>query len=190
MCANTMVTPKIPCALISKPKTLACIKDRQWLVPYFSQVKAWMDVETCWKWFNKVFLPEVKKQTGCWVILLLDNALGHFETFERWRIPNSLRDSNVNPKLKTTKEQGVEAFQWYKKRFKARSFYPCNRALKIRKSIRDSNSQHGSSLWSVRVHSLTFFALSRACEVTPGSPSWPATLPHLALVTSPRLGLR
>jgi hypothetical protein len=49
---------------------------------------------------------------------------------------------------------------------------------------------HGSSLGSVRVHFLTLFALPGTCEVTPGSPSWPATLPHLALVMSPRLGLR
>jgi hypothetical protein len=61
VCANAVGTHKIPCTLIGKPKALACIKDRQWPVPYFSQAKAWMDVETCWKWFNEVFLPEVKK---------------------------------------------------------------------------------------------------------------------------------
>jgi hypothetical protein len=42
-------------------------------------------------------------------------------------------------------------------------------------SIWDSNSKHGSSLGSVRVHSLTLFALLGACEVTIGCPSWPAT---------------
>ncbi len=57
VCANTFGTHKIPCALIGKPKELACIKDRQWPIPYFNQVKAWMDVETCWKWFNEVFYP-------------------------------------------------------------------------------------------------------------------------------------
>ncbi len=46
MCANAMGTHKIPCRLISKPEAPACIKDRQWHVPYFSQAKAWMDVET------------------------------------------------------------------------------------------------------------------------------------------------
>ncbi len=54
------------------------------------------------------------------------------------------------------------AFQWYKESFKARFFDPCNHALKIRESFQDSNSQHGSSLVSVRVHSLTLFC-------TPGS---------------------
>ncbi len=63
-------------------------------------------------------------------------------------------------------------------------FGPCNHALKIQESIWDSNSHNGSSLVSVKVHSLKLFALPRACGVTPGSPSWPATLQPLALVTS------
>ncbi len=70
------------------------------------------------------------------------------------------------------------------------SFDPCNRALKIRESIWDSNSKHESSLGSVRVHALAFFALPGACELTPRSPSWPATLQPLALVPNSRLGLR
>jgi hypothetical protein len=45
-------------------------------------VKAWTDVETCWKWFNEVFYPKVKKQTRHRVLLLMNNALGHFEAFE------------------------------------------------------------------------------------------------------------
>jgi hypothetical protein len=57
VCANAMGSHKIPCALIGKPKAPTCIKDRQWPVPYFIQAKAWMDMETCWKWFNEVFLP-------------------------------------------------------------------------------------------------------------------------------------
>jgi hypothetical protein len=65
------------------------------------------------------------------------------------------------------------AFQWYKGLFKARSFDPCNYALKIRESFRDSNSQHGSSLASVRAHSLTLFALPGACGVLPGLPFGP-----------------
>jgi hypothetical protein len=49
VCTNVVGTHKIPCTLIGKPKAPTCIKDRQWPVPYFSQAKAWMDVETCWK---------------------------------------------------------------------------------------------------------------------------------------------
>jgi hypothetical protein len=67
-------------------------------------------------------------------------------------------------------------FHWYKKLVKAIGFDPCNCTLKIRESIWDSNSQHGSSLGSVRVHSLTLFALLGACDVTHGSFSWPVTL--------------
>ncbi len=69
-------------------------------------------------------------------------------------------------------------------------FDPCNHALKIQESIWDSNSHNGSSLGSVRVHSLTLFALPGACDVTLESPSWPTTLQPLALVASPRLRLR
>jgi hypothetical protein len=82
------------------------------------------------------------------------------------------------------------AFQWYKEFFKAMGFDSCNCALKIRESIWDFNSQHGSSLGSVRVHSLTLFALPGTWVVTPKSFSWPATLQPLALVASLRWGLR
>jgi hypothetical protein len=68
------------------------------------------------------------------------------------------------------------AFQLYKKLFKPIGFFPCNCALKIWESIWDSNSHNGSSLGSVRVHSLTLLALLGACEVTPGPSSWPTTL--------------
>jgi hypothetical protein len=82
------------------------------------------------------------------------------------------------------------AFQWYKKIFHLMGFDPWNCALKFLKSIWDSDSHNGRSLGRVRVHSLTLFALPRACDVTPGSPFWPTTLQPLALVTSPRLGLQ
>jgi hypothetical protein len=45
------------------------------------------------------------------------------------------------------------SFQWHKELFEKMGFDPCNRALKIWEFIWDSNSQHGSSLGSVRVHS-------------------------------------
>ncbi len=47
----------------------------------------------------------------------------------------------------------------------------------------DSNSQNGSSLENVRVHSLTF-------SFIPKLSYWLATLQALALVVSPRLGLQ
>jgi hypothetical protein len=69
-------------------------------------------------------------------------------------------------------------------------FNPCNFVLKIWESFWDSNSQHGSSFGSVRVHALTLFALSGTCEVTPRSSSWPTTFQPLAFIASPRLRLR
>jgi hypothetical protein len=81
-------------------------------------------------------------------------------------------------------------FQWYKKLFNAMGFDPWNYTLKIQESIWDYNSQHGSSRGSVRVHSLTLFAFPGACDVTPGSFSWPTTLQPLASVAGPRLRLQ
>jgi hypothetical protein len=53
-----------------------------------------------------------------------------------------------------------------------------------------TNSQHGSSLGSVRVHSLTLFALPGACDMTPGSTYRPTTSQPPCLGREPRLGLR
>jgi hypothetical protein len=39
---------------------------------------------------------------------------------------------------------------------------------------------------SVRVHSLTLFALLGACDVAPGCPSWPATLQPPCLGREPK----
>lgn len=82
VCANATGSHKIPCTLISKSKSPACIKNRIWPVPYFSQSKAWMDKNICSKWFREVFHPEVRRRTAGRVLLLLDNAPGHFEAFE------------------------------------------------------------------------------------------------------------
>jgi hypothetical protein len=53
----------------------------------------------------------------------------------------------------------------------------------------DSNSQNGSSLGIVRVHSLTLFCTPRSMKCDSQTQSWPAPLQTLALVASPRLGL-
>jgi hypothetical protein len=82
------------------------------------------------------------------------------------------------------------AFQWYKELFNPMNFDPCNRPLKIWKSIK-------TPIPKMRIHLKVWgfipshsFALPGAWVVTPGLPSWPVTLETLALVASPRLGLR
>jgi hypothetical protein len=52
-------------------------------------------------------------------------------------------------------------FQWNNFFFNAIGFDPCNRSLKIWKSTRTLNSQSGSSLGSVRVHSFTLSVIPR-----------------------------
>jgi len=74
-------------------------------------------------------------------------------------------------------------FQWYKELFKPMGFVPCNCSLKIWESI-------GSPFGSVRVHSLTLFCTLGSMRCDPRLPSWPTTLQALALVASPKLGLR
>jgi hypothetical protein len=65
-------------------------------------------------------------------------------------------------------------------------FDPYHRALKIRESIWDSNSEHGNSLGSVRVYSLTLFTFPGASDVTLGPLFRSTTLPW----SRPRLGLQ
>ena len=82
VCANATGTHKIPFTLIGKAKFPTCIKNREWPVKYISQNKAWVNVSTCWKWFEEVFYPEVRKKTGR-PVLLMDNVSGRFPAFER-----------------------------------------------------------------------------------------------------------
>jgi hypothetical protein len=65
---------------------------------------------------------------------------------------------------------------------RSNGFWPLQLHFEDLEVYRDSNSQHENSLGSVKVRSLTLFALARACDVTLGSFSWPATL------QPPRLG--
>jgi hypothetical protein len=81
------------------------------------------------------------------------------------------------------------AFAWYKELLNPMGFYPCDRSLKVRESIRTPTPKVGMDLgvWGfIPSHSLT---LSGAWDVIPALPSWPAHLQALTLITSPRLGL-
>jgi hypothetical protein len=97
-----------------------------------------MDVETCWKWFNEVFLPEVKKQTGRPVLLLLDNAPGHFEAFERDNVRIVFFPPNCTS-WKQPCDMGIIVV--LKKRFKylylkdVLDFYELDEEVKLRKKM-------------------------------------------------------
>ncbi len=83
----------------------------------------------------------------------------------------------------------LRVFQWQKEIFNPMGFDPYNRSLKIQKSIRTPTPKVGVYLgvWGfIPSHSPT---LPRAWDVTPGLPSWPASLQALVLVMSLRLKL-
>jgi hypothetical protein len=76
-------------------------------------------------------------------------------------------------------------FQWYKKLFNPLNFDHCNRSLNIQES---TETPTPLEMWEfIPSHTL---ALSGACGMIPGFPSWPTTLQTLASVASPRLRLR
>ncbi|KAF0735534.1 hypothetical protein Ae201684P_022419 [Aphanomyces euteiches] len=82
VCANATGSHKIPCAMIGKFASPACIHGTKWPLPYFSQKNAWMETALCVLWFNKVFVPEVRKRTVRKVLLIMDNAPSHPQYLE------------------------------------------------------------------------------------------------------------
>jgi hypothetical protein len=52
------------------------------------------------------------KKMICQILDGIINKMNSLICDYNWRTPNSLRDSNVNPKLKTTEEKGVGAIPW------------------------------------------------------------------------------
>jgi len=81
-------------------------------------------------------------------------------------------------------------FQWYKGHFNPMIFEPCNRPLKIKESIGTLTLKTGAHLGVcgfIPSHYPTFLG---AWNVTLGLHYWPTPLQALALVASPRLGLR
>ena len=143
VCANATVTHKIPYTLIGKPKSPACIKNWEWPVKYIRQNKAWMDVATCWEWFEEVFYREVRKRTGCPVLLSMDNAPGHFSTFEK----NSIKVVFFPPNCTSWKQPcDMGIIDALKKRYKylylrdVLDFYELDENLKARKKRASKNT--------------------------------------------------
>jgi hypothetical protein len=82
------------------------------------------------------------------------------------------------------------ALQWYKEFFHPMSFDPFNCLLKIWKSIGTLIPKVGIHLGMWGFIPSHFPTLPKAWNVTPMLHSWPALSQALALVMSPRLGLR
>ena len=148
VCTNATGTHKIPCTLIGKPKVPACIKNREWPVTYISQNKAWMDVTTCWKWFEEVFYPQVRQRTGRPILLLMDNAPGHFAAFEK----NNVKVVFFPPNCTSWKQpcdMGIIAA--LKKRYKylylkdVLGFYELDKDLKARKKEQAKRLPRGAA---------------------------------------------
>jgi hypothetical protein len=81
-------------------------------------------------------------------------------------------------------------FQWYKKVLNPMSFDFLQSPSEDLEVHWDSNSQSGSSLGSVRVHSLTISCTFGSIKCDFWAHSWLTPLQALTLVGSPRLGLR
>jgi hypothetical protein len=84
----------------------------------------------------------------------------------------------------------LRSFWWYKELFNPMGFDPYNCSLKIREFIKTPTPKVGAHLRVCRFIPSHFFTLLRAWNVTCGLHSWPTPSQALALVTSPRLGLR
>jgi hypothetical protein len=148
VCANATGTHKIPCTVIGKPKRPACIRNREWPVKYFNQSRAWMDVATCWKWFDEVFQPEINKRTGRPVLLLMDNAPGHFEAFNRKNIEVAFFPANCTS-WKQPCDMGIIAA--LKKRYKylylkeVLTYYEMDDSLKSIKAAQGKQLSRGAA---------------------------------------------
>lgn len=81
--------------MVGKSKSPACIKNRAWPVKYMAQKRAWVDTEICWRWFDEVFLLEIENRTGYPVLLIVDNAPGHFKEFTKNNVTVKLLPPNV-----------------------------------------------------------------------------------------------
>ena len=107
-----------------------------------------MDVDTCRKWFNEVFYPEVKKRTGSPVLLLMDNAPGHFAGFERGNVKVEFFPPNCTS-WKQPCDMGIIAA--LKKRYKylylkdVLDFCDLDESVRIHKTEQGKRLPHGAA---------------------------------------------
>ena len=107
-----------------------------------------MDVTTCWKWFEEVFYPQVRRRTGRPILLLMDNAPGHFAAFEK----NNVKVVFFPPNCTSWKQpcdMGIIAA--LKKRYKylylkdVLGFYELDKDLKARKKEQAKRLPRGAA---------------------------------------------
>ncbi len=79
-------------------------------------------------------------------------------------------------------------FQWYKELLNPMSFDPCNRLLKIRKSIGTPTLKVGAHFGNVGVHCLTLSCTPESMKCDSSAHSWPAPLQALPMQRSQTQG--
>ncbi len=82
VCANGDGSNKVPLAMIGKPVAPVCSLKTPWPLAYYSQTNAWVDGQVFKAWFKDVFVPSVRSHTNEPVLLVLDNAPGHYDETE------------------------------------------------------------------------------------------------------------
>ena len=83
VCANATCCHKLSLMLIGKYIRPACFANQTCSLKYAAQKCAWMDIPTCWNWFNEVIYPVVRWRICHPVLLLMNNNPGCFEAFQR-----------------------------------------------------------------------------------------------------------
>ena len=86
ICANDTCCHKLPLMLTGKYNRPACFANQTCLIKYAAHKCAWMNIPTCWNWFNAVFYLEVRRRTCHSVLLLMENDPEDFEAFQRKNI--------------------------------------------------------------------------------------------------------
>ena len=82
VCVNTTCCHKLQLVLIGKYKRPACFSNKTCPIKYSAQKSTWMDIPTCWNWFNEVFYADVHIITYHAALLLMDNAPRYFDPFQ------------------------------------------------------------------------------------------------------------
>ena len=74
------VAAKIDPVLIGTAKRPRCFQNSPPCIPYFDQKNAWNDRVCYDRWWNSVFLPQIRRWTKDNIALLIDGFSGHDDT--------------------------------------------------------------------------------------------------------------